>query len=151
MCCLEKLFEPNPITLDCFHAIPFVNCQYELARTVKNDVRYVHSLVLGVRSSGDVGKLKKFFNGGEYGRYRVSWIVDCLLDNVFTVEELVGNQLTVVVLEMSQHVRAGVFDRIGRAVANIRKVRLLDRGKFFQHDILLHYHQILEQTQSLGV
>ena len=62
VCCPKKLLEPNPHPLGCFHAIPFANVQSELAHPVKNDVRYVHSLVLGVRRPGDVGKLEKFFN-----------------------------------------------------------------------------------------
>ena len=85
--------------------------------------------VLGVRRSGDVGELKKFFNGGEYGLYQVLRIVDCLLDDVFALEELVGNQLTVVLLKVSQHVRDSVVDIIGRAVADIREVRFLHHGK----------------------
>ena len=122
----------------CCHAIPFSNFQYELSRHVKNDVSSVNSLVLGVRLSGDAGKIEKFFNGGEYGRYQVSMIVYCLLDDVFALEELVGNQLTVVLLKVSQHVRDSVVDIIGRAVADIREVRFLDCGNNLLHENLLH-------------
>ena len=48
VCCPEKLIEPNPRPLYCCHAITFANCQSELARSVNNDVRYAHRLVLGV-------------------------------------------------------------------------------------------------------
>ena len=65
------MFEPNPRPLECCHTIPFANFQSELACTVKNDVRYVHSLVLGVPCSGNVGEIENLFNGREYGRYRV--------------------------------------------------------------------------------
>ena len=149
--CLKKLLEPSPLPMDFCRVIPFANPQSEIARTVKNDVSYVHSLVLGVRRSGDVGKIEKFFNGGEYGRYRVSRIVYCLLENVFALEELVGHQLNVVVLKVIQHFRNGVVDRIGRAVADIRKVRFLDRQNNLLHKSLLHSRHIPEQTHSLGV
>ena len=39
-------------------------------------------------------------------------MVGCLLDNLFALEELVGHQLTVVVLKASQHIRHGVVDWI---------------------------------------
>ena len=55
-------------------------------------------LVFFAGGSGDVGKLEKFFDGGEYGRYWVSRMVGCLLDNSLALEKLVGHQLTVVVL-----------------------------------------------------
>ena len=118
---------------------------------MKNDVSYVHRLVLGVQRSGDIGKLEKFFNVKEFGSYWFSSIVDCLLDNIFALEDLVGHQLNVVVLKMSQHVRDVVVDRIGRAVADNRKVSFLDCGNFFLHKSLLHYRHLLEQTHSLSV
>ena len=49
-----------------------------------------------------------------------------------------GNQLTVVVLEVSQHICDGVIDKIGRAVAYIRELRFLDRGKTILNKSLLH-------------
>ena len=95
-------------------------------------------MVLVARRSGDVLKLNKFFKGGEYGRYRVLRILDHLLDNVFAFKELMGNQVTVVVLEAIQHVRDGVVDRIVRVVADIREVRFIDHVKKFLHKSLIH-------------
>ena len=71
VCCPKKNIEPDPCPLDCCHAVPFANRQSKLACPMDNDVSYVHRLVLGLQRSGDVGELKKFFNIGEYGRYRV--------------------------------------------------------------------------------
>ena len=104
------VFEPNPRPLDCCHAIPLENRQTKISCPVKNHIRDIHGLVLCVRCSCDVRELEKFFEGGEYSRNWVSRIVDCLLDDVFTLEELVGNQLTIVVLEVSQNVRHSVVD-----------------------------------------
>ena len=118
---------------------------------MKNEIIYVHILVLSVQCSGDVGKLKKFFNGVEYGRYRVSRIVDTLLVGVFALEDIMGNQLTLVVLRASQHVRDGAVDRIGLAVVDIREVRALERGNNLLHESLIHSRQLLEQTHSVGV
>ena len=118
---------------------------------MKNDVNYVHSLVLSVRRSGDVGELENFFGGGEYRRYRVSRIVDCLLDDIFTLEELVGHQLTIVVLEVSQHIRNNVVDIIGSTVVDICEVRFLDRGHNILHESLLHSRKFLERTHFIGV
>ena len=145
------MFEPNPFPLDCCHRIPFENCQSELARPVKNHICDIHGLVLPVWCSGDVGKIKKFLDGGEYGRDWVSSIVDRLLDGVFALKELVGPQLTAVVLEVIQHVRHGVVDWIGRAVADIHKVRVLERGNNLLHGSLLHSRHLSEQTHFLGV
>ena len=119
-CAVRKNLEPNPRPLDCCNAITFANIQSELSRPVKNDISYVNRLVLGVRSSGDVRELEKFFNGGEYGRYQASIIVDFLLDDVLVLEELVVYQLTGVVLKVIQHVGYGAVDRIGCEVADIR-------------------------------
>ena len=99
----------------------------------------------------NVSNIKKSFNGGEYGCYWVSGIVDRLLDNVFALRELVGHQMTVVVLKASQQVHGGAVDRIGCAVADIREVRFLDRGNVFLYESLLHYCHLLEQTHSIGV
>ena len=107
--------------------------------------------VLGVRRSGDVGELKKFFNGGEYGLYQVLRIVDRLLDDVFALEELVGHQPTVVVLKVSQHVHDGVVDRIGRAIADIIEVRLFEYVINLMHKSLLESRHLSEQTHSLGM
>ena len=63
-----------------------------------NYIQVIHGLELCIQCSGDVGKLEKFFDGGEYGRYWVSRMVGCLLDNSLALEKLVGHQLTVVVL-----------------------------------------------------
>ena len=90
--------------------IPFANFQPELACPVNNHTCNIHDLVLRVQSSGDVGELKKFFDSREYGHDRFPRILDHLLDDVFALKELVGNKLTVVVLEVSQHVRHGVVD-----------------------------------------
>ena len=100
---------------------------------MKNYVSYVHILVLGARHSVDVGELQNLFNGGEYGYYQVSMIVDHLLDDVFALEELMGHQLTVVGVEVSQHIRDGVVDRIGHAVADICEVRFLGCGNNLLH------------------
>ena len=62
-----------------------------------------------------------------------------------------GNQLTVVVLEVSQHVHGGVVDRIVRAFADIRELHFLDCRKFFLHESLLHPHQLLEHMHYLGL
>ena len=147
----KELFEPNPHPLNCCHEIPFVNCQSELARPAKSDVSYVPSLVLIAQRSGDVSDLEKFFNGGEYVRYRVSRIVYCILGDFFALEELVGNQLTIVVLEVSQHVRVGFVDRIGHAVVDIREVRFLDHAKNLLNESLHHSFHLLEQTHFIGV
>ena len=50
-----------------------------------------------------------------------------------------------------QHVRDGVVDRIGLAVADIREVRFLERGKHLLHKGLLQSCHLSEQTHSLGV
>ena len=63
VCCPKKLFEPNPHSLDCCHAILFANYQYKLDRPVNNCLSYVHSLVLSVKSSGYVRELNKLSNG----------------------------------------------------------------------------------------
>ena len=94
------MLEPYPHPLHCCHAIPFADFQSELSRPVKKYLGYVHSFVLGVRRSSDVGELNKFFNGGEKGRYWVSMIVDCLLDDVFALDNLMGHRLTIVVLKV---------------------------------------------------
>ena len=112
---------------------------------------YVYRLVLGVQRSVDVAKIKEFFNGGEYGCYRVSRILDNVIDAVFSIKDLLGNQLTVDVLEVSQHVHDGVVDIIGCVAADIHKVRFLDRGKFLLHKRLLHSRNLSEYTHSLGV
>ena len=96
--------------MDCFNAIPFTNSQSKLARPVKNHIRDIHGLVLCVKRSSDVGKLEKLFDGREYGCYWVLGMVGRPLDNVFALEELVGHQLSVVFLEVIQHIRHGVFD-----------------------------------------
>ena len=62
-----------------------------------------------------------------------------------------GHQLTAVVLKVIQYVRNGVIDRIGRAVADILKVRFLYRGNNFLHESLIHSRYLLEQAQSLWV
>ena len=62
-----------------------------------------------------------------------------------------GHQLTVVVLEVSQHVRDIVIDIIGRAVADIYKVRFLDHDKNLLLESLLHSRHLLEQTHYIGV
>ena len=143
VCCPKELFEPNPRPLDFCHAIPFAYRQPKLDRPVNNYVRCVQSLVLVVRHSGDVAKLKKFFKGGQYGHHEVLGIVDNLLDNFFALEELVGDQLTAVILELSQHVRDGVVDRIGCEVEDIHKVIFLDCGNKFMHKSLLHSRHFL--------
>ena len=107
---MKKLFEPNPSPLDCCHAIPFANFQSKLARTVKNHISDIHDSVLCIRSYGNVGELEKFFNGREYGRDWVSRMVGCLLDSIFALKDIVGHQLTVVIFEVSQHVRHGAVD-----------------------------------------
>ena len=109
-CAVQKTsFEPNPRPLDFFHAIPFANRQSKLARPVNNHIRNIHGLIFRVQHSGDVGELEKFFNRGEYGHDWVSRIVDRLLGNVFALKDLVGHQMTVVVLEVIQHVRHSVI------------------------------------------
>ena len=110
---------------------------------MKNQICDIHGLILHVRRSGDVGEFKKFFDGREYGRDWVSRIVDNLLDNFFALEELVGDQLTAVILELSQHVWDGVVDRIGCEVEDIHKVLFLDCGNKFMHKSLLHSRHFL--------
>ena len=61
------MFKSNPRLLNCCRDIPLANHQYELARPVNNDIRDVYDLELGIRCSGDVGELEKFFEMSAYG------------------------------------------------------------------------------------
>ena len=78
-------------------------------------------------------------------------MVGCILDDVFTPEELVGHQLALVVLEVSQHVRHSVVDWFHHPVVDIRKVRFLICGNDLLHESLLHSRHFSKQTHSLGV
>ena len=78
-------------------------------------------------------------------------MVDRLLDNVFVLGEIVGHQLTLVVLEVIQDVRDGVVDRIGHTVVDIHKVSFIYRGKNVMHESLIHSCNLLEHMHSLGV
>ena len=108
--CDVKKFELNPRLLDCCCVIPFANRLSELDCPAKNHIRNINGLVLCIRRSGDVGKLEKFFDDGEYGHDCVSRMVCFILDDVFALGEIVWHQQTVVVLEVSQNVRHGVVD-----------------------------------------
>ena len=60
-----------------------------------------NGLELDVKFSGDVGEPKKFFDGGKYGRDRVSGMVCHLLGDLLALEDFVGHQMNVVVFEVS--------------------------------------------------
>ena len=62
-----------------------------------------------------------------------------------------GNQVTVVVLEVNQHVCDGVVDRTSCAFADICEVHFLDCGNNFLQKSLIHSCHLLEQTHSLSV
>ena len=62
-----------------------------------------------------------------------------------------GNQVTVVVLEVNQHVCDGVVDRTSCAFADICEVHFLDCGNNFLQKSLIHSCHLLEKTHSLGV
>ena len=105
----------------------------------------VHGLELGVRCSGDVVELDKLFDGGKYSRDQVLWMVCLILDDVLVMEELVGHQLTVVVLEVSENILNGVVDRVCHEIADIHEIKLLDRGDDLLHEGLLdsrHFQKI---------
>ena len=52
-------------------------------------------LVLCVPDSGNIGKLKEFFNGKKYGRDRFASMVTRLLDGVLVLKEFLRNYLPV--------------------------------------------------------
>ena len=110
MCHPKKLFESNPCLIDFCHVIPLSNCHSELSCLVNNHIIKIHGLNLCVQSTGDVGKIEEFFNGGEYGGNQVSRVVGHLLENIIVFRKLVGHEMTIVVLEVSQHVRHSVID-----------------------------------------
>ena len=97
MCCPKRIFETNPLPLECFHAIPFVNGQSKLACPVKNNIRDIHVLVLCIQHSVSIGELENFFDGGEYGFGWILKMVSCLLDGTCLVStecSFIGGDLT---------------------------------------------------------
>ena len=106
----KNLFESNPRLIYCCHAIKPANIQSEISLSFNNYISNIHGLKLCVQSLGDVSKLEEFLDGGEYGRDRILKMVCHILDNVFAFKKLVGDQLTVVVLEVSQPVLHGIID-----------------------------------------
>ena len=86
-------------------------------------------MVLRVQHSDDVIKLDKFFDGGEYGRDWVSRIVYFLIEHFFKLEEFVGHQLAVAILEVNQKVCHGLVDSIGCMVVYISEVHFLNHGQ----------------------
>ena len=126
----KKMFKSNPDLLNCCHTITLANHQPKLACPVNNHIRDVQGLELGIRCSGDVGQIKNFYDDGKYGRNWVPRMVCCLLDDVLALYKFVGHQLTLVLLEASEHVRHNVVTRVCHAVSDIRKILFLDCGKF---------------------
>ena len=106
----KNLFESNACLLECCHAIPLVDCQSDLSCPVNKNISNIHVLKLCVLSPVNVRKLDGLFNSREYSHDQIPMMVVCLIDDVFAFKKLMGNQLTVVVLEMSQHVRNGIID-----------------------------------------
>ena len=91
----------------------------------------IHGLVLSVGCVGDVGELDNLFNIRKYGRDQVSRMVRCLIDNVLALKEFVRHKLTVVLLEVSEHILHGVIDGVHRAIVDIRNICLPDCGNYF--------------------
>ena len=54
----------------------------------------------------------KLFDGGEYSCDWVSRVVCCLLENALALKKSMGNQLTIAVLEVSQHICHSVVDEV---------------------------------------
>ena len=113
----KKLFKSNARLLNYCHVIPFANLQSELSRTVNNHIHYVKGLGLGIQRSIDVIKLKKCFDSREYSRNRFSRMICCILGDVLSIDNFVGNQLTIVFLEVSGRVRHVVINGDFRAIA----------------------------------
>ena len=104
-----------------------------------------------VRCSGDVGELENFFDGGKYGCDRVPRMICRLLDYVLSLGEFVGNQLTVVVLEVSDHFRHGVIDVVCCVISDIRKICLLNHGDNLLHEGLLKSLHLAIKMHFLSV
>ena len=64
-------------------------------------------------------------------------MLDCFLDNVLSLEEIVRHQLTVVVLEISKNVSHGVIYEVFCAIADIRDIRLLECGNYLFDKVLI--------------
>ena len=101
MCRPKKLFGPNQHLLEYCHTIPFANRQSELACHMNDQIHDIHGLELCIQRSGGVGEIGKFFDSGEYGHYRVSRMVGCLIDNFLLLKNIVRHQLDIVVLGAS--------------------------------------------------
>ena len=135
----KKLFKYNTRLVNCSHAIPLANFQSGISCPVNNHIRDVHSLELGIQRSGDVRDPEKFFCGGEYSRDQVLRMVCRIIEDILALHKFVGHQLTVVFLEVSEHVCYGVVDGVCCAISGIRKIRLLNHGDDFLHKSLLKY------------
>ena len=60
-----------------------------------------------------------------------------LLGDLLALNKFVGHQLTVFLLEGSEHVRHGVVDGVCHTIENICEIRFLDRGNNLLHESLL--------------
>ena len=147
----KKTFKSNPRLLNSFHVILLMNRQPELARPVNNHICNFHRLDLGILRFGDVGKLKKFFNGKEYDRDQASRMVLRLLGDVILNEKSVGHQLTVFVLEMSEHVRNSIVDGFCCVITDICEIRFLNTGNDLLHKSLIDSHHFSKQAHLLSV
>ena len=110
-----------------------------------------HGLELSVGCFGDVRELKKFFGCIKYGRDCVSRMVCCLHENVLVLEDFLGHQLTVVFLEMREHVCHSFLCVDSFAIVYNRKIRLLGRGSDLLHEELLDSRQFAKNTHFLCV
>ena len=78
-------------------------------------------------------------------------MVCSLLDDVLSFNKIVRQQLTVVVLEVSQQVLHEVVDGFFHAIADIHKIQFLDCGNDLFHKSLLNSCKFSKQTHFVGV
>ena len=118
---------------------------------MNNHLRNVNKLDISIRCSGDVGELKKFFNGRKYGHNLFSRMLCCLIDDVLALETFVGHQTIIALLEESDHVCNGVVDGVCCAISDICRILFLDGGNDLLQKSLLEPPFFLKQTFFLGV
>ena len=90
--------------------------------------------------SRNVGKLKKFIDGGKYGCDWFLKMVRCLLDDVFALKKFMWHELTVFLLVVSEKFIHGVIDVVCCAISDICKISLLDCGEDLLNEGLIDPH-----------
>ena len=74
-----------------------------------------------------------------------------LLDNVLALKKFMGHKLTVVFLEVSEHIRHGAVDGFCCTIADIREIRFLDHVNYLLHESLFNSRNFSKKMHFLGV